>query len=167
MEIRLPTSLSRSRADSFSGPCVSTAIGWMQTHSSDLCTWPFSVSLQFIYATADEADAYICLTDVFFVFLPFPFATKIPDNRSRERLNGFSWNFYQMINDSGENGVCIAVPKWGLGPPINFCFGGRGLKTTIAHLVVTPGEWLGISLLAMALCSYGGCVQKAWARECI
>ena len=32
----------------------------------------------------------ICFTDVFFVFLPFPFATKIPDNRSRERLNGFS-----------------------------------------------------------------------------
>jgi len=44
----------------------------------------------------------ICFTDVFFVFfafcsLLFLFATKIPDNRSRERLNGFSWNFYQTI----------------------------------------------------------------------
>jgi len=34
----------------------------------------------------------------FFVFVfDFPFATKIPDNRSRERLNGFSWSFYQTI----------------------------------------------------------------------
>jgi len=32
----------------------------------------------------------ICFTDVFFCFLPFPFATKIPDNCSGERLNGFS-----------------------------------------------------------------------------
>jgi len=39
----------------------------------------------------------ICYTDVFFCFLLFPFAKKIPDNRSRERLNGFSWNFYQTI----------------------------------------------------------------------
>ena len=55
----------------------------------------------------------ICFTDVFFCFFPFAFATKIPDNRSRERL------FMKLLpNDSGENGVCIAVPKWG--PPINF-----------------------------------------------
>jgi len=33
----------------------------------------------------------ICFTDVFFCFfLFFPSVTKIPDNRSRERLNGFS-----------------------------------------------------------------------------
>jgi len=25
-----------------------------------------------------------------------------------------------LPNDSGENVVCIAVPKWGLGHPINF-----------------------------------------------
>jgi len=30
-----------------------------------------------------------------------------------------------LPNDSGENGVCIAVPKWGLGPRIIFW----GLKT--------------------------------------
>jgi len=36
----------------------------------------------------------ICFTDVFCFF---SFATKIPDNRSQERLNGFSWNFYQTI----------------------------------------------------------------------
>ena len=41
------------------------------------------------YATADEADAYMFYR-CFFLFLLFPFAAKIPDNRSRERLNGFS-----------------------------------------------------------------------------
>ena len=63
---------------------------------------------------------------VYVLHMFFPFATKIPDNRSRERLNGFSWNFYQSGEDSGENGVCIAVPKWGLGPRLIFW----GLKTT-------------------------------------
>ena len=36
----------------------------------------------------------MCFTGVFFCFLLFPSATKIPDNHSRELLNGFSWNFY-------------------------------------------------------------------------
>ena len=45
----------------------------------------------FIYATADEADAYMfygCFFSVFFCF--FPVRHKIPDNRSRKGLNGFS-----------------------------------------------------------------------------
>ena len=33
----------------------------------------------------------------FFQFSVFPSVTKIPDNRSRELLNGFPWNFYQTI----------------------------------------------------------------------
>ena len=49
------------------------------------------------YATADEADAYMFYR--FFLFFLFFFSVrqKIWDNRSRERLNGFSWNFYQTI----------------------------------------------------------------------
>jgi len=55
-----------------------------------------------IYATADEADAYMfysCFFSVFFLFFFcfFPVRKKIWDNRSRERLNGFSCNFYQTI----------------------------------------------------------------------
>jgi len=57
-----------------------------------------------IYATIDEADAYMfyrcffLLFSVSFVlFCFFPSVKKIPDKRSRERLNGFSWNFYQTI----------------------------------------------------------------------
>ena len=69
----------------------------------------------------DEADAYMFYRHFlfffrFFVFFSFfPFATKILDNRSRERI------FMKLLpNDSGENGVCIAVPKWGLGPRLIF-----------------------------------------------
>jgi len=40
-----------------------------------------------VYATADEADAYM-FDRCFFLF--FSVRHKIPDNRSRERLNGFS-----------------------------------------------------------------------------
>ena len=68
-----------------------------------------------------------------FFFLLFPFTTKIPDNRSRERLNGFSWNFYQTI--AGKMEFCVAVPKWGLGPQIFFW----GLKTT--HCALGGDAW--------------------------
>ena len=48
------------------------------------------LSFCIVYATADEADAYMFYR-CFFVFFPFfPSVTKIPDNRSREQLNGFS-----------------------------------------------------------------------------
>ena len=43
----------------------------------------------------------VCFTDVFWGFFlffsAFSVRQKIWDNRSRERLNGFSWNFYQTI----------------------------------------------------------------------
>ena len=38
-------------------------------------------------------------------------------------------------NDSGENGVCIAVPKWGLGPRLIFL----GAKTT--HCALGGDAW--------------------------
>ena len=41
--------------------------------------------------------------------------TRQPFLETAERI------FMKLLpNDSGENGVCIALPKWGLGPPINF-----------------------------------------------
>jgi len=60
--------------------------GWRR-----FCT-PWMLSI--IYATADEADAYMFYRCFFlfflFFFVFFPSVTKIPDNRSRERLNEFS-----------------------------------------------------------------------------
>ena len=71
-----------------------------------------------IYATADKADAYMfyrCFFLVFFCFfLLFPSVKNMrqPFSGTAERI------FMKLLpNDSGENVVCIAVPKWGLGPP--------------------------------------------------
>ena len=50
-----------------------------------------------IYETADEAVAYMFYRCFFCFFCFFSVRQKIWDNRSRERLNGFSWNFYQTI----------------------------------------------------------------------
>jgi len=88
-----------------------------------------------IYATADEADAYmfyICFFLFFVFFLFFPSVTKIPDNRSREWLNGFSGNFYQTIA-----GKCSFQRRTEMGarPPINFW----GLKTT--HCALGGDTW--------------------------
>ena len=72
----------------------------------------------------------ICFTDVFLFFfvLLFPFATKISDNRSRERLNGFSWNFYQTI--AGKMEFASPYPNGGWAPRLIFW----GLKTTHCKL---------------------------------
>jgi len=64
----------------------------------------------------------ICFTDVFwFVFSVRHKNTRQPFSGTAERI------FMKLLpNDSGENGVCIAVPKWGLGPLLM----SWGLKTT-------------------------------------
>jgi len=86
-----------------------------------------------IYATADEADAYM--------FYRCFFAFSVRHKNTRQPFSGTAEQIFVKLlpNDSGENGVCIAIPKWGLGPRLIFW----GLKTThcaIAQLVVTPGE---------------------------
>jgi len=51
----------------------------------------------------------------------------------RQPFSGTAERIFMKLlpNDSGENGVYIAVPKWGLGPRINFW----GLKTTLCALL--------------------------------
>jgi len=84
-----------------------------------------------IYATADEADAYIMFYRCFFVvFFVRHKNTRQPFSGTAERI------FTKLLpNDSGENGVCIAIPKWGLGPRL---FLG-GLKTT--HCALGGDVW--------------------------
>ena len=54
---------------------------------------------------------YVYVLQLFFVvFFVFFRPSKIWDNRSRERLNGFSWNFHQTI---GGNVVWNVVPPLG------------------------------------------------------
>jgi len=72
-----------------------------------------------------QSPKSICVYVLQMFFLLFPFATKILDNRSRERLNGFSWNFYQTI--AGKWSLHRRT-QMGARPPINifFFWGGGG-----------------------------------------
>ena len=56
----------------------------------------------------------------FFVFGFLFFSVR--HKNTRQPFPGTAEQFLMKLlpNDSGENVVCIAVPKWGLGPPINF-----------------------------------------------
>ena len=58
--------------------------------------------------------------------------TRQPFSGTAERI------FMNLLpNDSGENGVCIAVSKWGLGPRLILL--GGGLKTT--HCALGGDAW--------------------------
>jgi len=85
-----------------------------------------------VYATADEADAYVFYR-CFFLF----FAFSVRHKNTRQPFSGTAERIFMklLLNDSGENGVCIAVPKWGLGPRLIFW----GLKTT--HCTLDGDAW--------------------------
>ena len=50
-----------------------------------------------IYATADEADAYMFYRCFFLFFFVFFRPSQKYQTTVLEQLNGFSWNFYQTI----------------------------------------------------------------------
>ena len=67
--------------------------------------------LNFLYAIADEANAYM-FCSCFFVFFHLPKNMRQPFSGMAERI------FMKLLpNDSGECGVCNVVPKWGLVTP--------------------------------------------------
>jgi len=72
------------------------------------------------------------------MFFLFFFAFSVRHKNTRQPFSGTAEQIFMKLlsNDSGENGVCIAVPKWGLGPRLFFW----GKKLHIAHLVVTSGK---------------------------
>jgi len=84
-----------------------------------------------IYATADEADAYM----FYRCFLFFAFSVR--HKNTRQPFSGTAERIFMKLlpNDSGENVVCIAIPKWGLGPRLIFW----GLKTT--HCALGGDAW--------------------------
>ena len=70
----------------------------------------------------------------FFVFFRSPQNTRQQFSRTAERI------FMKLLpNDSGHNVVSNVVPKWGLGPRLNFFLGGGGLKTT--HCALGGDAW--------------------------
>jgi len=79
----------------------------------------------------------ICFSDVFFVFFCVFFAFSVRHKNTRQPFSGTVERIFMKLlpNDSEENGVCIAVPKWGL----EFFFFGGGLKTT--HCAIGGDAW--------------------------
>ena len=58
---------------------------------------------------------------LFFLFFLFS-VFSVRHKNTRQPFSGTAERIFMKLlpNDSGENGVCIAIPKWRLGPPINF-----------------------------------------------
>ena len=99
----------------------------------------------------------------FLLFFVFFRPSKKTDNRSRERLNGFPRNFYQTI---GGKWSFQCHTEIGARPPNNFLRAKNYTLCTWWWRLASDSE-LVCWLVAMVLCSYGGCVEKAWRRECI
>jgi len=82
------------------------------------------------YATADRGGCVYVL-QMFFLFFP------VRHKNTRQPFSGTAERIFMKLlpNDSRENGVCIAVPKWGLGPRLIVW----GLKTT--HCALGGDVW--------------------------
>ena len=80
----------------------------------------------------------ICFTDVFLFFFLLFFAFSVRHKNTRQPFSGTAERIFMKLlpNDSGENGVCIAVPKWWLGPRLIW---GAGLKIT--HYALGGDAW--------------------------
>jgi len=87
-----------------------------------------------IYATADEADAYMFYRCFFLFFLFFLRSTQ----NTRQPFSGTAERIFMKLlpNDSSENGVSNVVPKWGLGPQIILW----GLQTEIVRTGVVASR---------------------------
>jgi len=60
----------------------------------------------------------ICFTDVLFWYFAF-FGFSVRHKNTTQPFSGTAERIFMKLlpDDSGENEVCIAVPKWGLAPP--------------------------------------------------
>ena len=78
--------------------------------------------MHIIYATANEADAYMFYRCFFSFFL----SLSVRQKNTRQLFSGTAERIFMKLlpNDSGENVVSNVVPKWGLGPQIIF-FGAK------------------------------------------
>jgi len=105
---------------------------------------------------------------LFFLFFVFFRPPKLWDNRSRERLNGFSWNFYQTI---GGNVI------WNVVPPLGESHAAAWRMANVDDLrhlrydsfAITRGRHViyAMTLVESPECATGGCViQNERANWC-
>ena len=114
---------------------------WHSRNSEEFDSERF-LSCGFIYATADEAVAYIY---IFFCFFSVRKNMRQPFSGTAERI------FMKLLpNDTGENGVCNIVP-----PPGEW----RMLMICVNYAMTLAQSPEGAT--------HGGCVIKSWAREWI
>ena len=95
-----------------------------------------SKKIVLIYATADEADAYMFYM-FFSVFFLFFFCFSVRHKNTRQPFSGTAKRIFMKLlpHHSGENIVSNLVPKWGLGPQIILW----RLKTT--HCALGGDAW--------------------------
>jgi len=95
----------------------------------------FLLQTAVIYATADEADAYIFYRCLFLFFLFFFVFFRSPQN-TRQPFSGTAERIFMKLlpNDSGHNSFQRST-EMGARPPINF----GGLKTT--HCALGGDAW--------------------------
>jgi len=74
---------------------------------------------------------------MFFLFFVFFMFFSVRHKDTRQPFSGTAERIFMKLlpNDSGENGVCIAVQKWGARPRLIF----GGLKTT--HCALGADAW--------------------------
>ena len=126
--------------------------------------WSDKVSLRNRSLARRSGCVYV-LQSVF--FFAFSVHHNLWDNRSRKRLNGFSWKF--IVNDSGKIGACNNVPKWRLGPQIIFWGLKTEKKSQWRHLA-NVDDLRNLRYDSGAItrgATHGGCVIKSWTSEWI
>jgi len=81
--------------------------------------WRYVPFVLFTHPRRQVARMRICFTYVFFGFLfVFFLLFSVRHKNTRQPFSGTAERIFMKLlpNDSGENVVCIAVPKWGLAP---------------------------------------------------
>ena len=81
----------------------------------------------------------------------------------RQSFSGTAERIFMKLlpNDSGENGVSIAVPKWGLGPPNNFVWAKNYTVRAFACRYWCRRLANDSELVYAGSVLYGGSVKKA------
>jgi len=90
----------------------------LQVSKSRCNKWPHNAVLpDVVYVTTDEDLPYMFYRCLFFLFFAFCFFS-VRHNNTRQLFSGTAERIFMKLlpNNSGETEVCIAVPKWGLGP---------------------------------------------------
>ena len=116
---------------------------WNKTRDTEACE---ETALTCLRNRLPVGGGCVYVLQIFFcIFLFFFRPSKIWDNRSRERLNGFLWNFYQTI---GEDVV------WNVVPPPGEWWMLTWHSFTYATAGKTKANWCDLVTMSFDSCMY-------------